>query len=77
MCFDNHKCFSQSEESKCMWTHSKDGVTWKYQLRSNTFLSWINVKIKKKMNEKDHTTDWYWVNIPLEASICLFVYSQA
>ena len=26
ICFDNHRCISQSEESKCMWTHGKDGT---------------------------------------------------
>ena len=25
--FDGHGCLSQSEESKCLWTHDKDGVT--------------------------------------------------
>ena len=25
--FNGHRRFSQSKESKCMWTHSKDGVT--------------------------------------------------
>ena len=32
--FDDHGCLSQSEESKCKWTHDKDGATWvfkKYQ----------------------------------------------
>ena len=24
--FDNHRCLSRSEESKCMWTHYKDGI---------------------------------------------------
>ena len=27
-CFDDHSCISWSEESKCMWTHSKVGATW-------------------------------------------------
>ena len=26
--FDDYRCLSQSEESKCMWTHGKDGATW-------------------------------------------------
>ena len=26
--FDNHRCLSLSEKSKCMWTHGKDGTTW-------------------------------------------------
>ena len=25
--FDGHGCLSQSDESECMWTHDKDGVT--------------------------------------------------
>ena len=25
---DYHRCLSQSEESKCTWTHSKDGAMW-------------------------------------------------
>ena len=25
--FHIHRCLSQSEESKCMWTHGKDGTT--------------------------------------------------
>ena len=25
--FNDHRCLSRSEESKCMWTHGKDGVT--------------------------------------------------
>ena len=24
----DHRCLSQSEESKCTWTHSKDGAMW-------------------------------------------------
>ena len=28
--FDDHRCLSQSEESKCMWTHGKDGATWEF-----------------------------------------------
>ena len=27
-CFDNHRCLSQSEEGKYMWTHSKDSAQW-------------------------------------------------
>ena len=27
ICFNDHRCLSQSEESKCMWTHGKDGAT--------------------------------------------------
>ena len=30
---DNHRCLSQSEETKCMWTHNKDGSTFT--------LSWV------------------------------------
>ena len=26
--FGDHRCLSQSEESKCMWTHGKDGAMW-------------------------------------------------
>ena len=26
-CFDNRRCLSQSDESKCMWTHGKDVTT--------------------------------------------------
>ena len=32
MCFDNHRCLSQSEESKYMWTHSKDCIMWQFWL---------------------------------------------
>ena len=26
--FDGHRCLSQSEESKCMWTQGEDGIMW-------------------------------------------------
>ena len=29
-CFDDHRCLSRSEESKCMWTQGKDCITWEY-----------------------------------------------
>ena len=28
--FDNHRCLSQSEESKYMLTHNKEGATWEF-----------------------------------------------
>ena len=27
---DSHRGLSQPEESKCMWTHSKDSTMWKF-----------------------------------------------
>ena len=31
--FDDHRCLSRSEKSKCIWTHSKDGIMWLTLLR--------------------------------------------
>ena len=28
--FDNYRCLSRAEESKCMWTHGKDGAMWEF-----------------------------------------------
>ena len=28
--FDDHRCLSGSEESKCMWTPGKDGAMWEF-----------------------------------------------
>ena len=35
--FNNYKCLSRSEESKCMWKHGKDGVGTIFTICSHTF----------------------------------------
>jgi hypothetical protein len=41
--FGNHRCLSQSEESNCMWTHGKNGITrvfmkgWHFTMCLRTF----------------------------------------
>ena len=42
--FDSHRCLSQSEESKCMWTHGKDGVT-RHSQRSSSIRREHAVKV--------------------------------
>ena len=35
ICFDDHRCLSKSEESKCMWKNGKYGARWEF-LKSGT-----------------------------------------
>ena len=44
-CFDDHRCLPQSEERKCMWTHSKDGITW-CQIHSVSYIFTLFWSIK-------------------------------
>ena len=48
--FDDHRCLSQSEESKCMWTHDKDVFTvYSYKF---TLSDWeIRLSSSKRFNE--------------------------
>ena len=41
--FNDHRCFSQSEESKCMWTHGEDGINKRY-----IFMSKFNIGLIEK-----------------------------
>ena len=44
MCFNTHVGLPQSEENKCMWTHSKDGAMWvknKITIYSKLFLIFV------------------------------------
>ena len=42
--FGNHRCLSQSEESKCMWTHGKDGALWVLDVIDNTVINNCDMK---------------------------------
>ena len=32
--FYDHRCLYQSEESKCIWTHGKDGDKWQFRINA-------------------------------------------
>jgi hypothetical protein len=51
--FDRHGRLFQSEESKCFWTHDKDGVTRLYRDISTGTAVFLN---RKTVNVSEHTT---------------------
>ena len=50
----NVSMITQSEESKCMWTHSKDGATWQFQKSATR----IGANRKGRSGENGGKIEW-------------------